>query len=55
MSILIFALLVIIVAALVVYAVSAYLPIVQPFNNIICFLVILVAAVAIINRLGFPW
>ena len=51
MDILIFALIVLIVAALVVYAVRL-LPIPSPFNNLIQVLVILIAALVIVNRAG---
>ena len=52
MSILLFALIVLIIAGLLVYAVSAYAPIPQPFGNLICLLIVVIAVVAIGQRAG---
>ncbi|HEY9218915.1 MAG TPA: hypothetical protein VIO94_12750 [Phenylobacterium sp.] len=51
MSILVFALLVLVVAALIVWAVQK-LPLPSPFNQIIQAIVLIIAAVAIAHRAG---
>ena len=51
MNILIFALLVIIVVAMLVYACD-YAPIAQPFNNLIKLLIIIIGALIILQRTG---
>lgn len=51
MGILIFALIVLIVAALLVYAVDM-LPLGSPFNNLVKVLVLIIAALLILNRAG---
>jgi hypothetical protein len=51
MSILIFAVIVLIVVALLVYAID-YLPLAAPFNGIVKFLIILVGVVVICQRAG---
>lgn len=52
MPLLLFALLVLIIAGLLVCAVSAYAPIPQPFGNLICLLIVVIAVVAIGQRVG---
>ena len=52
MSLLIFAIIILIIAGLLVYGVSAYAPLPQPFSNLICLLIIVIAAVAIGQRAG---
>ena len=51
MSILIFALLVIIVVAMLVYACD-FAPLPQPFNNLVKLLVIVIGALVILQRAG---
>ena len=52
MSILIYAIIVVLVLALVVWLVQAYLPVGAPFKNIIIVLLVLLAIFLILNRAG---
>lgn len=52
MSVLLFALIVLIIAGLIIYGVQQFAPVPQPFNNLICLLIVIIAAVVIAGRAG---
>lgn len=52
MSLLIFALVLLVVIALLIYAVNAFLPIGATFKNLVCFILVLIGVILLAQRSG---